>query len=133
MTLKNKNYIEPNKVNKYNQFLISLDKREETSKKIVNEKVFEEYQDSKEGEEDKNKKLLDLLMKNIRTDFREIVMHSEHVSRQRLEDNIILRNEWKNPNIYQDFTNTNNKSCKREKYYLQKNENNSPKMTKKKK
>jgi hypothetical protein len=37
MTLKNKNYIEPNKLNKYNQFLISLDKREETSKKIIKE------------------------------------------------------------------------------------------------
>ena len=132
MTLKNKNYIEPNKVNKYNQFLILLDKREETSKKIVNEKVFQEYQDSKEGEEDKNKKLLDLLIKNIRSDFREILMHSEHVSGQRLEDSIILRNEWKNPNIYQDFTgnknnkNNTNNSCRRDKYYLQKNENNSP-------
>jgi len=139
MTLKNKNYIEPNKVNKYNQFLISLDKREETSKKIINEKVFEENQDSKEKDEDKNKKLLDLLMKNIRTDFREILMHSEHVSGQRLEDNIILRNEWKNPNIYQDFNNTNsnpniynsNNTYRREKYYSERQTIHSPMIKRK--
>ena len=136
MTLKNKNYIEPNKVNKYNQFLISLDKRED--KTIVGEKVFEEKEDSKD--EDKNKKLIDLLMKNIRTDFREILMHSYHVSGQRLEDNIILRNEWKNPNIYQDFNNPNinnpnnpnNKSSKKEKCYFERPNINSPIVKKRK-
>jgi SpoVK/Ycf46/Vps4 family AAA+-type ATPase len=129
MTLKNKNYIEPNKLNKYNQFLISLDKREETSKRIINEKIFEEKE---EEEEDKNKKLLDLLMKNIRTDFREILMHSEHVSGQRLEDNIILRNEWKNPNIYRDFNNpNNNNTCRREKYYSERQTINSPMIKRK--
>ena len=137
MTLKNKNYIEPNKVNKYNQFLISLDKRED--KTIVGEKVFEEKE---QEDEDKNKKLIDLLMKNIRTDFREILMHSSHVSGQRLEDNIILRNEWKNPNIYQDFNNPNinnpntnnpnNNSCRREKCYSERPNINSPIVRKRK-
>jgi len=120
MTLKNKNYIEPSKVNKYNQFLISLDKREDKT-------ILDQREKKEQKEQDKNKKLLDLLMKNIRTDFREILMNSEHVSGQRLEDNIILRNEWKNPNI----NNTNN-SCRKKKYYLQKNENNSPIVRKRK-
>jgi SpoVK/Ycf46/Vps4 family AAA+-type ATPase len=127
MTLKNKNYIEPTKVNKYNQFLISLDKRED--KTIVEQREQKEQKEQKE--QDKNKKLLDLLMKNIRTDFREILMNSEHVSGQRLEDNIILCNEWKNPNIYQDLNNpiinnTNNNSYRREKYYSKTPNINSP-------
>jgi ATP-dependent 26S proteasome regulatory subunit len=126
MTLNKKNYIEPNKLDKYNQFLISLDKREETSKKIINEKVF---QDNEQGNsDDENKKLIDLLIKNIRNDFSEILMNSEHVSGQRLEDNNILKNEWKNPNIYKEnCINTNtNKSYRREKYYSERQTINSP-------
>ena len=124
MSLNKKNYIEPNKLDKYNQFLISLDNR--IDKKIINEKVFQkDKEEGKGGGEDENKKLIDLLIKNIRNDFSEILMNSEHVLGKRSEDNIILKNEWKNPNIYQENININ-KSYRREKYYSEKQTINSP-------
>jgi ATP-dependent 26S proteasome regulatory subunit len=124
MSLNKKNYIEPNKLNKYNQFLISIDNR--IDKKIINEKVF---QDNERGEQDENKKIIDLLIKNIRNDFSEIIMNSENVLGKRSEDFNILKNECKNPNIYQDFNNPNiniNNSYRREKYYSERPTLNSP-------
>ena len=101
MSCNTKQNSEPTKIDNYNKFLISLDKNLRNNTVPLHTSSQTSSKDTNDNY-DECKKIMDLFVQKINSTYNNAECCSSKTTGRRFEDDAMLRNERRNPNMYRD-------------------------------
>jgi SpoVK/Ycf46/Vps4 family AAA+-type ATPase len=98
----NKKHTDVTKIDNYNKFLISLDKNLRDNNALTLTPISTPLYKNNTDHCDEYKKIIDLFVQKINSSYNDGGCGSSKTTGRRLEDDAMLRNERRNPNMYRE-------------------------------